>query len=235
MLEQLCTPKGSSPKSSRYANSLTACLLDHTLLRTSRVPSKCEQGLSQPRPRHVHPFLCLQALSKGVFGNPHSQHNDLLDSAAAEDEARRLTLSMCNASAAEYECIFTSGATGPVLVRNPLPSLIHSRKSPSQADRTHSDIVATLAGAIKLVADSFPWTSDSKFVYSKDNHTSVLGVREVAQSLGASAESIAAPTLGGICLSCLLASSAVKLLRSRKEPAPAIPDPHHRVSSVCSQ
>ena len=49
------------------------------------------------------------------------------------------------------------------------------------------------------MAESFPWTRDSKFVYSKDNHTSVLGVREVAKSRGASAESIPAPTLEGIC------------------------------------
>ena len=52
-------------------------------------------------------------------------------------------------------------------------------------------------GAIKLVAESFPWTKESKFVYSKDNHTSILGVREVAKSQGASAESIPAPTLEG--------------------------------------
>lgn len=65
--------------------------------------------------RHSDSSDALQAFKTGVFGNPHSQHNGLLDAAATEDEARKLTLGMCNASAAEYECIFTSGATGIAL------------------------------------------------------------------------------------------------------------------------
>ncbi|OWZ19578.1 Molybdenum cofactor sulfurase [Phytophthora megakarya] len=31
--------------------------------------------------------------------------------------------------------------------------------------------------ALKLVGESFPWTSDSTFAHSKDSHTSVLGIR----------------------------------------------------------
>ncbi len=55
-----------------------------------------------------------QELTAGVYGNPHSQHG-LLEgqgSAAAEAEARALTLAMVNASPSDYECVFTSGATG---------------------------------------------------------------------------------------------------------------------------
>ena len=69
---------------------------------------------------------------------------------------------------------------------------------------------------MKLVAESFPWTKDSHFVYSKDNHTSVLGIREVAQSQRASIQPIIAPILEGTgSLEEGLASKAI--LQSRSE------------------
>lgn len=40
-------------------------------------------------------------------------------------------------------------------------------------------------GSLKLVADSFPWTNSSRFVYLRSNHNSVLGIREVALDQGA--------------------------------------------------
>ena len=56
----------------------------------------------------------VQDLESHLFGNPHSQHgwsgNDGSGSAVAE--ARQLTLDMCNAPLGQYECVFTSGATG---------------------------------------------------------------------------------------------------------------------------
>ncbi|CAH8381281.1 unnamed protein product [Eruca vesicaria subsp. sativa] len=41
--------------------------------------------------------------------------------------------------------------------------------------------------ALKLVGETFPWTEDSNFVYSMENHNSVLGIREYALGQGASA------------------------------------------------
>jgi len=40
-------------------------------------------------------------------------------------------------------------------------------------------------GALKLIAESFPWTNASKFVYLRQNHNSVLGIREIALDQGA--------------------------------------------------
>lgn len=40
-------------------------------------------------------------------------------------------------------------------------------------------------GGLKLVAESFPWTNSSRFVYLRSNHNSVLGIREVALDQGA--------------------------------------------------
>ena len=44
-----------------------------------------------------------------------------------------------------------------------------------------------LAGALKLVGEAFPWQEGSQFVYTQDNHNSVLGIRELALDHGATA------------------------------------------------
>ncbi|KAL3503734.1 hypothetical protein ACH5RR_038183 [Cinchona calisaya] len=41
--------------------------------------------------------------------------------------------------------------------------------------------------ALKLVGESFPWSSQSTFMYSMENHNSVLGIREYALNQGAAA------------------------------------------------
>jgi selenocysteine lyase/cysteine desulfurase len=53
---------------------------------------------------------------------------------------------------------------------------------------THSVIfTASATAACKLVGDNFPWTPrGSQFVYSQVNHTSVVGIRELAILHGAS-------------------------------------------------
>ena len=60
----------------------------------------------------------MQDLESHLFGNPHSQHgwSGNEGSATAVAEARQLTLQMCNAPVGEYECVFTSGATGDTLL-----------------------------------------------------------------------------------------------------------------------
>ena len=60
----------------------------------------------------------MQDLESHLFGNPHSQHgwSGNEGAATAVAEARQLTLQMCNAPVGEYECVFTSGATGDTLL-----------------------------------------------------------------------------------------------------------------------
>lgn len=48
-------------------------------------------------------------------------------------------------------------------------------------------MIGWLTGALKLVGESFPWQEGSQFVYTQDNHNSVLGIRELALDRGASA------------------------------------------------
>ncbi|KAK9839312.1 hypothetical protein WJX81_007091 [Elliptochloris bilobata] len=45
-------------------------------------------------------------------------------------------------------------------------------------------------GAIRLVAAAFPWACGSRFVHTRDNHTSVLGMREAALAAGATVTAV---------------------------------------------
>ena len=47
-----------------------------------------------------------------------------------------------------------------------------------------------MPGAMRLVAGAFPWAAGSRFVHTRDNHTSVLGVREAALAAGATVAAV---------------------------------------------
>ncbi|KAG5546857.1 hypothetical protein RHGRI_018880 [Rhododendron griersonianum] len=120
-----------------------------------------------------------KGLTTSVFGNPHSQSDSSLATAEIIREARQQVLDFCNASARDYKCIFTSGATG----------------------------------ALKLVGEAFPWSSQSTFMYTMENHNSVLGIREYALSKGATSFAIdieEAAHDGGGCKSPV---SSIKVLQ----------------------
>ncbi|KAL8144553.1 hypothetical protein V2J09_017585 [Rumex salicifolius] len=44
--------------------------------------------------------------------------------------------------------------------------------------------------ALKLVGEAFPWTSKSHYIYTMENHNSVIGIREYALSKGAAAAAV---------------------------------------------
>ncbi|KAL7716013.1 Molybdenum cofactor sulfurase [Entamoeba marina] len=54
---------------------------------------------------------------------------------------------------------------------------------------------ANATAALKLIGESFPWTNNSTFKYLRQNHNSVLGIREYAIQQGGSFESIPVETL----------------------------------------
>ncbi|XP_053323232.1 molybdenum cofactor sulfurase [Spea bombifrons] len=94
-------------------------------------------------------------LSENVYGNPHSQNIRSRLTHDTIEHVRYRILEHFNTTAEEYTVIFTSGTTA----------------------------------ALKLVAETFPWTSanpdgtGSLFCYLTDNHTSVVGMREVTKLL----------------------------------------------------
>ncbi|KAL9251973.1 Molybdenum cofactor sulfurase-like protein [Drosera capensis] len=95
-------------------------------------------------------------LTSNLYGNPHSRSDSSMATANIVRECRQKVLDYFNASAKEYKCIFTSGATA----------------------------------ALKLVGETFPWSSQSCFTYTMDNHNSVIGLREYALNHDASVSAI---------------------------------------------
>lgn len=95
-------------------------------------------------------------LTSNVYGNPHSLSDSSMATSEIIRECRQQVLDYCNASAKEYKCIFTSGATA----------------------------------ALKIIGEAFPWSSQSHFMYTMENHNSVIGIREYALSHGAAAVAV---------------------------------------------
>eukprot|EP00922_Rhytidocystis_sp_ex-Travisia-forbesii_P065420 GHVS01097214.1.p1 GENE.GHVS01097214.1~~GHVS01097214.1.p1 ORF type:complete len:851 (+),score=77.23 GHVS01097214.1:232-2784(+) len=83
-----------------------------------------------------------------------------------------------------------SNAYGNAHSRNPSADLTDSRLKEARAvvlrffnapAKDFSTVFTSGAtGALKMVGESFPWTSSSKFFYLRVNHNSVLGIREYA-------------------------------------------------------
>ena len=103
-------------------------------------------------------------MSGHVYGNPHSRNSSSQQSTDAIEQARNIILQQFNTTPDKYSVIFTAGATS----------------------------------ALRLIAESFNWHSSSVhdghddansnrscFCFLEDNHTSVVGMREVAASHGA--------------------------------------------------
>ncbi|KAL4200828.1 hypothetical protein AMTRI_Chr02g255600 [Amborella trichopoda] len=95
-------------------------------------------------------------LKFNVYGNPHSQSDSSLAASERINSARQQVLDYFNASAKDYKCIFTSGATA----------------------------------ALKLVGEAFPWSTESTYMYTMENHNSVLGIREYALNQGSKAVAV---------------------------------------------
>ena len=51
-------------------------------------------------------------------------------------------------------------------------------------------LLLSLAGSFRLAAGAFPWEAQSQMVYTRDNHNSVIGMRESAMQAGASAVAV---------------------------------------------
>lgn len=55
------------------------------------------------------------------------------------------------------------------------------------------------SAALNMIAECFPWSSDSRFAYTMENHTSVLGMRGPALAAGANACAVEASASKGLC------------------------------------
>ncbi|XP_072461369.1 molybdenum cofactor sulfurase isoform X1 [Notamacropus eugenii] len=94
-------------------------------------------------------------LTKNVYGNPHSQNISSKLTYDTIEHVRYRVLEHFNTTSEDYSIIFTSGSTA----------------------------------ALKLVAEAFPWRpassedGGSRFYYLTDSHTSVVGIRKIAEAM----------------------------------------------------
>ncbi|XP_005372873.2 PREDICTED: molybdenum cofactor sulfurase [Chinchilla lanigera] len=94
-------------------------------------------------------------LMENVYGNPHSQNITSKLTHDTVEQVRYRVLAHFHTMPEDYSMVFTSGSTA----------------------------------ALKLVAEAFPWVSrgpeksGSQFCYLTDNHTSVVGMRKVAEAM----------------------------------------------------
>ncbi|KAG8386614.1 hypothetical protein BUALT_Bualt03G0166800 [Buddleja alternifolia] len=68
--------------------------------------------------------------------------------------------------------------------------------------------------ALKLVGETFPWSSESTFMYTMENHNSVLGIREYALHEGAAAIAVDVEDVADLDRRCS-GNSAIKVIPHR--------------------
>ncbi|XP_027724699.1 molybdenum cofactor sulfurase isoform X2 [Vombatus ursinus] len=94
-------------------------------------------------------------LTRDIYGNPHSQHISSKLTYDTIEHVRYRVLEHFKTTSEDYSIIFTSGSTA----------------------------------ALKLVAEAFPWRpassgdGGSRFCYLTDSHTSVVGIRKIAEAM----------------------------------------------------
>ena len=101
----------------------------------------------------------MKDLSSSLYSNPHSGSPSSTQTTALVDSTREIVLRHFNTTSDQYKVVFTAGCTA----------------------------------ALSLLSHAFPWEGEgsspahpcSMFCYLDDNHTSVVGMREVARKNGA--------------------------------------------------
>ena len=67
----------------------------------------------------------------------------------------------------------------------------------TSSDKYTVIFTASATASLRLLAESFPWSKDSLYLYTRDNHNSVLGIRRWATHWGAKFRSVDVDDLAG--------------------------------------
>ncbi|XP_021941383.1 molybdenum cofactor sulfurase isoform X2 [Zootermopsis nevadensis] len=125
-------------------------------------------------------------LCENVYGNPHSLSISSRYSTDVIDQIRYRVLQHFNTDLNDYSIIFTSGATHALkLVAESFDWTDNSTKNDKSVP---NQINYTKKGTNRCGAENDSYSHGrhaGTFVYLQDNHTSVLGMREVAKKHGA--------------------------------------------------
>ena len=151
-------------------------------------------------------------LTASLYGNPHSQNQSSTLTSESIDNVRRLVLQHFNTTSSDYDIVFTSGCTGalrllsesfpfsgsvpsspgsvPSSPNNECRNVRHFGTTGSHAHEemeAHKKYVWYQGNAVRGVAapQELGSKGQSVFCYLEDNHTSVVGMREVAAQRGA--------------------------------------------------
>ena len=116
-------------------------------------------------------------LTTSLFGNPHSRSDSSQLTSNAVEETRNLTLSHFNTDNDTYSVVFTAGATASLKL---LAETFAWKKTVKS--KNHFIYVGDNIDENNKVVGH----NESVFCYLEDDHTSVLGMREVAIEKGAS-------------------------------------------------
>ena len=143
-------------------------------------------------------------LTSNLYGNPHSQNQSSTTASETISHVRRLVLQHFNTTSSDYDIVFTSGCTGALkLLSDSFPFTPDVTSLPSK-DSKNVRQISTTSGAHEEIAthkkhvwyqgsegdcitapQEFWSSGQSVFCYLEDNHTSVVGMREVAARRGA--------------------------------------------------
>ena len=137
-------------------------------------------------------------LLTNLYGNPHSQNPSSLQSTEIIEYVRNLVLNHFGTDSTHYDVIFTSGCTAAMrLVSEIFPwtssqsTVTISSTSDSLTDqRGYQSSEAHVTSSTIMSPPTKDTTTgcsqiSSIFCYLEDNHTSVIGIREVAANNGA--------------------------------------------------
>ena len=118
-----------------------------------------------------------------LYGNPHSQNPSSVRSTETIEQVRTMILDHFGTDASHYDVIFTSGCTRSMqLVAESFPWASNSQSGnkipPVQYITTKYDVTETHNTAAHDPTGSI-------FCYLEDNHTSAIGIREIAADRGA--------------------------------------------------
>jgi len=117
-------------------------------------------------------------LTASLFGNPHSHSESSQLTSNAIEETRDLILKHFNTDSDSYSIVFTAGCTASLKL---LAETFAWKRNPVKSSSDFVYLGDNSGENIKMVGNT-----ESIFCYLEDDHTSVLGMREVAIERGAS-------------------------------------------------
>ena len=119
-------------------------------------------------------------LASNLYSNPHSGSPSSKETTAIIENVREIVLRHFNTSLENYDIVFTAGCTAALnLLSNAFPW------QPEKCPTSDVQIVSCDDGRGVANISLLDSTESSVFCYLDDNHTSVVGMREVARASGA--------------------------------------------------